>query len=61
MKASELYDMMSAMESYERQDLADYKLVGPDGRVISGVHIDKEKKKILMLQRAKRVEKRVDL
>jgi hypothetical protein len=61
MKAIELFHMLGDVGVYNNQRLSEYKVVGPDGRSISGVHFNHEKKQVILRQRNIKVENRVDL
>ena len=62
MNARELYYMLGDVAiNKDFPDLRKYNLIGPDGRPISGVIFDHDKKQVILKQRDKRAEKRVDL
>lgn len=61
MKLQELRRICNDLCFYEPKEWNEYKVIGPDGRPISGVHIDHEKKQVILRQRNARIENAVDL
>lgn len=62
MNALELFHMLGDVGAHpETPSLRNYRVVTKDGRAVTGIHIDHDKKTVVMVQRDTWIEKRVDV
>jgi hypothetical protein len=62
MNSKELFHMLGDIGADPKlPDLSEYKVVTADGRSVTGIWTDHDTKEVIMVQRDRRTETRVDL